>query len=101
MKVLVCLTIFLFTSVQFGTEEIFIHDRDWNLDFLTDVRFIYAASSEKVEDERSIAWVGFRDRDFISSIFGKQKFHILNPLVNEGFFRFIDWSLLPRKPPNA
>lgn len=95
MKVLICLTIFLFTSVQFRTEEIPIYDRE---------KFIYAANSEKVEDERPIAWVGFRDRDFISPIFGNQRFYILGLLLNGGFLRFIDWSLwclLPRKPPNA
>ncbi|MBU2635139.1 hypothetical protein KJ841_01530 [Patescibacteria group bacterium] len=90
MKVLICLTVFLF-----------VYERDWNLDFLADTKFICADSSEKIEDKRLIAWIGFRDRDFAFPIFGKQKFHILSPLVNGGFLRFTDWSLLPRKPPNA
>lgn len=89
MKVFICLTIFLFTSVQFRTEEIPIYDRE---------KF---TSSEKVEDERPIAWVGSRDRDFISPVFAKQVFRILDLLLNGGFLRFIDWSILPRKPPNA
>jgi hypothetical protein len=92
MKVLICLTIFLFTSVQFRTEEIAIYDRE---------KFICVDSLEKVEDEKPIAWVGFRDRDFISPIFGKQRLYILGLLLNGGFLRFIDWSILPRKPPNA
>ena len=94
MKVLICLTIFLFASVQFGTEETVIYDGDWSLN-------ICAASSEKVEDERLIAWVGFRDRDLALPLFGKQTFRIFGFLLNWGFIRFIDWSLLPRKPPNV
>ena len=92
MKVFICLTIFLFTSVQFRTEEVAVYDRE---------KFICAASSEKVEDKRLIAWVGFRDRDFTSSLFGKRTFRILDLFLNGGFIRFINWSFLPRKPPDV
>lgn len=101
MKVFICLTIFLFTSVQSRTEEIAIYDRDWNLNFLADTKFICAASSEKVEDKRLIAWVGFRDRDFAFPIFGKQTFYILDVLTNSRSLNFVGWLVLPRKPPNA
>lgn len=89
MKVFVCLTVFLF-----------IYDRDWSINFLSDAKFICAANSEKVEYEKLIAWVGFRDRDFVFPLFGKQEFRVLGLLLNGGFLRFFDWSFLPRKPPN-
>ena len=80
---------------------LFIYDRDQSLNFLADTKFICADSLEKVEDERLIAWVGFRDRDFKFTPFGNQTFRILDLLFNGGFLRFTEWSLLPRKPPNA
>lgn len=101
MKVFICLTIFLFTSIQFGTEEIAIYDRDWNLNSLADAKFICAASSEKVEGKRLIAWVGFRDRDFTFPIFVKQGFYILDVLTNSRCLNFVGWLILPRKPPGA
>lgn len=101
MKLLICLTIFLFTSVQFRTEEMAIYDRDWNLNFLADTKFIRAAGSEKVEDKRPIAWVGFRDRDFAFPIFGKQTFYILDLLTSSRCLHFAGWLVLPRKPPGA
>jgi len=86
----VCLTVFLF-----------IYERDWSINFLIDAKLICAASSEKIEDKIPIAWVGFRDRDFAFPIFGKQMFCVLGLSVDRGFVRFIDWSILPRKPPNV
>ena len=102
MKTLACLTLLLFTSIQFRAEEITVCGRDWNLNFLIYTKFIYAdSSSEKVEDKGPIAWIGSQSRNFVFSVFEKQLFLTFILLVDEEFFHFFDWLPLPRKPPDA